>query len=419
MNDPAASIHLQRGIGFNHPNIASRFVLQQIQVVHRHGERSPISLAFPNKPFVGENKQLCASGSMLISQYLELTDSTFSINNKASTRPTFSGFRLIYDDRLESSNCKRGQLTEVGKESLFKLGSNLNQHYAKKLGLNDAPNPSEILVFSTDVPRAMESAQKLLQGMFPKWNPSSRGAPMIDIRVREDRNEFLYPNITGCKRLRRLLREMENKTIKLRKEEVERLEKLSEGITRPQLKEGALVNAVYDSISCYQPHGVSLPPQVTPEMGTLSESLMVGLWWDNFAKSHLLTKLGIGRLVADMVNHLQMKAQEKNSLKFVEYSGHDSTVAPILAAYEVFDHKWPPFASNIILELYKDTAPANPKDHNVENNHYVRMLYNNEALKIPGCQETAVEGGFLCPLSTFLALSKKVIPENYEEACKE
>ena len=33
------------------------------------------------------------------------------------------------------------------------------------------------------------------------------------------------------------------------------------------------------------------------------------------------------------------------------YSGHDTTIAPLLAAYGLLDEDWPPFASNIVIEL--------------------------------------------------------------------
>ena len=50
------------------------------------------------------------------------------------------------------------------------------------------------------------------------------------------------------------------------------------------------------------------------------------------------------------------------------YSGHDSTLMPLLVSLGIFDHKWPPFTADLTLELY--TTP--------EKDIYVKISYNNE-----------------------------------------
>lgn len=70
------------------------------------------------------------------------------------------------------------------------------------------------------------------------------------------------------------------------------------------------------------------------------------------------------------------------------YSGHDTTVAPILHTLGVFNGLAPPYASVILVELL-DT-----------NGLYVKISYHNDSssspypLTIPGCDH-------LCPLDKF------------------
>ena len=94
------------------------------------------------------------------------------------------------------------------------------------------------------------------------------------------------------------------------------------------------------------------------------------------------------------------------------FSGHDSTIAPLLVSYKVYDKRWPPFAANVIFELYE-----NKKAPQEEEKHFVRMLYNQRVQRLPECKEFATEDGTLCPLNAFLKFSESKIPKNFAEEC--
>jgi hypothetical protein len=64
-------------------------------------------------------------------------------------------------------------------------------------------------------------------------------------------------------------------------------------------------------------------------------------------------------------------------LKYALFSGHDTTVAPLLGLLGVFDGYWPPYASNVVFELLDDETAAERWS--------VRLLYNDRELTIPGC----------------------------------
>ncbi|CAN0385483.1 unnamed protein product, partial [Hapterophycus canaliculatus] len=44
--------------------------------------------------------------------------------------------------------------------------------------------------------------------------------------------------------------------------------------------------------------------------------------------------------------------------KFVLFSGHDTVVAPLLAALGAYDCRWPPYASHVAFELWSKPSPS-------------------------------------------------------------
>ena len=93
----------------------------------------------------------------------------------------------------------------------------------------------------------------------------------------------------------------------------------------------------------------------------------------------------------------------KSAVKMYLYSGHDTTLLPLLHVLDVFDGKWPPFAANITLELYE----------NEKKEAFVQTLYEGEPQLVPGCSDT------MCPMNEFkTAIGKFVMTEgDYQSQC--
>jgi acid phosphatase len=60
-----------------------------------------------------------------------------------------------------------------------------------------------------------------------------------------------------------------------------------------------------------------------------------------------ICRLGIGRFIGDVADRLQMTVDGEDDVRFALYSGHDNTLSPFLAAFNVFDSSQPPMASGI------------------------------------------------------------------------
>lgn len=77
----------------------------------------------------------------------------------------------------------------------------------------------------------------------------------------------------------------------------------------------------------------------------------------------------------------------KDTPNFLMLSGHDSTIAPLLTALQVFDKEWPNYASSVIFELRQGQS----KD-------FINILYRNPTevvnLTLPNCDFDCDFGSF-------------------------
>lgn len=84
---------------------------------------------------------------------------------------------------------------------------------------------------------------------------------------------------------------------------------------------------------------------------------------------------------------------DTGNYKFALFSGHDTTVQPFLAAVlkENWDQHWPAYASMVTIELYQAVAGG----------YLFRMVYNGEAMTIPGCPDTLCDVNILMSALAF------------------
>ena len=134
--------------------------------------------------------------------------------------------------------------------------------------------------------------------------------------------------------------------------------------------------------------------------------------------------------------------------KLSVFSGHDTVIAPVLAALGVYSGAlcyWPPYASRIVFELYRHSPPNDsmvengawsgastglrqlypssdstnsaveprafsPQQKSLYSRAFVRILFNGEEITegVPACSEGpsppshVLTGGRMCPLDSYL-----------------
>jgi len=69
-----------------------------------------------------------------------------------------------------------------------------------------------------------------------------------------------------------------------------------------------------------------------------------------------MQRLRIGPLLKDIVHKMKRKVNGSEGRKMFLYSAHDTTVASLLNTLEVFNDMPPPYASAVIMELWKNTS---------------------------------------------------------------
>lgn len=88
------------------------------------------------------------------------------------------------------------------------------------------------------------------------------------------------------------------------------------------------------------------------------------------------------------------EGEKYGDMKLSVFSGHDTVIAPVLAALGVYTEElcvWPPYASSIVFELWQDSkgaAPAAPSESSYKKISFVRVIYNGKDVSsaIPACK---------------------------------
>jgi len=392
--------------------------------------------------------------------------------------------RLHYEDRYRrpAGFCHAGQLTDLGRQRMWALGQRLRHLYVERLRFLPARyQPETVSVLSTEIPRAVESAQALVGGLFydgPDSTPHSvLHGPPVHIVVREERSEFLYPNIRQCPRLAALMADFRKAATDGHRDELVRLhEELRPHLLSASELGGRAATAadMYDALASARAHGVKLPPEVTPDLFRRVEQLAVHYWWTPYAQQKEAVRLGVGRVVNTLVNAMEVHVRHDRgeapllpapapppppaqrhltavdpdgglayaagpgislnlalpvvppapAQRLTVYSAHDSTVAPLLIALGAYDGQWPDFGSHVTLELLEVVGHpdrANIKASTAAPRHVVRLLYNHQPVAMAECAAAAAAAGLdatLCPYEQFRKIAAEYIPTDMRRECR-
>lgn len=103
------------------------------------------------------------------------------------------------------------------------------------------------------------------------------------------------------------------------------------------------------------------------------------------------SKLALGRIVYDIRTRIEYAINSTDYNNFVLYSGHDTTIMPLLAGIlgNNWDRKWANYASMVSIEIYNSSIEGN--------SDLFRIIYNGVQQQVPGCQKTG-----LCNISLLL-----------------
>jgi Histidine phosphatase superfamily (branch 2) len=428
----------------SHPKrVATKHRILQVHVIHRHGDRTPIT------PLI--NESMWESELIPEDMLAKLSDSTEIL--RASSKN---------DDNnpihLAAGKGPFGKLTKLGLLQMVELGTRLREELLieeeeEESDQSSATNipklfhschnpllPHKLQVFSTDFPRTIQSIQGTLLGLFPS-NDENDVIPKISIDVRHTAEMIPDPQP------RQTLEQMElEKLLSQQPHIVERdqsLLPLAQHMTqalKPWLAEGAFDVSFgiaedthqlqhkddHDTIETSNTHGLlrgsssakdkpkgilswaqlseitkclqvrnQLPPTITMDhQRTISDHTA---WrWMELLHHPRLVYLAMNAFTTRILTAMKQRCQVEDMTKMHEtqssphlilYSAHDSSLIGLLCAFRLErPTEWPEYASYLKIELLEvSTSPLSSSSEGSSSQevieYYVSFSLNGQVLR--------------------------------------
>ncbi len=404
-------------------DIAKNFKLQQVHVVARHGDRSPIHQQLGTYPVYYE----CGLNSSQVWRGLEdfkqprplRFDSTVVHSHQ---RPLYPG--------SAAKPCKNGMLTVEGFRQHKALGALLSARYSSHLFENSVSIQQvaeSIYVQSTDTRRTLHSAAAFMLGFLPdqrKWRQqvTLHVSPGVLLHAPAP---WVKPVFKTCKNFHSFAASQLWKTNYHQTELSQYMpffERLVYVFKQTSLKRLA-PREVFDSIVTRGCHVKDNPLPCSSENCldyNSANKLFEYIDWTfvNYNTPLAATLASIPFLrhslyetMLDVVNH------KPGAKKFLLSVGHDTTITQYLTALGISVDEWMPYATRVTFELWKSSQGS-------EKVSYVRVLLNGVPVTnqlVPWKrQESEMLHSELLPFTEwedFLLVGKYRDVESYDTEC--
>ncbi|KAM4046813.1 lysophosphatidic acid phosphatase type 6 isoform 1-T5 [Anomaloglossus baeobatrachus] len=369
------------------------YELKLVQVVFRHGARTPLKQ-------IPHSEQVEWSPTLL--ETPDHTQFNYRVTDLVGGPKPPSPFEERYRSHRLKGGSFPGQLTTIGMQQMFSLGARIRKDYVEEQTfLSPVFKASEVYVRSTNIVRNLESARCLLAGLYQQ-----RQEGPVTIVTAEAGNEILYPNYQGCKELKRLTSgrvTLASSQPKMKDD----LKKLQRDLHIESAKEVDFF-LLLDNLFAEQAHGFPFSAQYESHLQRSERRAIDILSYAMGSNNREAVRLSVGpflyALQSNMLETTRRSSDDPQPRKLFLYSTHDVTLIPLLEAFGIFDQKWPPYASDITLELYQ---------HRPSKEWFTRLSYNGKEQLVKGCRSG------LCPLDQFLnALADfPLSPDDYKRLC--
>ncbi|PSC67963.1 Lysophosphatidic acid phosphatase type 6 [Micractinium conductrix] len=402
------------------------------QVVFRHGARTPLGKRY--WPELGPKWDVC--GQAFDAVPVEVT------TEDGKPRPANPDDEKQINVRY-AGGCSKGELTLIGQEQAREFGRWLRWRYSMVYGLLPGSyQEGAVLGRTTNYSRTIATLQGVLSGLFPGTKQPIR------VHTTEEIDEILYSNIKSCRKLEQLMQqlhkqqkeELRHKGHPQHTEELQQRVRAALGL--PPDEKVHFVD-LHDAMTTMLTHAKEIPPGLRDEAvlrginhhATERFMLLIAPHPDT-GKDQEVLRLGMGVLMHTMVGRMEAAAAAAqagssqaaasgggapaggdaasassgvSSLpaaaapagganaaapaalppgqpRMFLYSGHDTSVMPLLAALGKRVENWPPYLSNLVLELWRRPSGG----------HYVKVLHNRSELPL-----TELCGSATCELQLF------------------
>lgn len=367
----------------------------------RHGDRAPLTQfsAHLTTPFCGLWKE---EDFALYAEYEKMLNS----ESKQNVLPdVLKRFRQL----PPNDKCRPGHLTMLGVVQLLRLGRMLRNIYEDIFPFDD--QSTEFFLYTTTFARTYQSGLAFLHGiMDPKI------ASELSFMGTENVN-FCSESWCRCPNFDKFngdfYHEQGEYYRKSGKHVIYTIEKMNH-----ILKTNVIMDAVmcFDSMMAYACHREPLPclangDCVTKDMLDMLNSFIIRRYFDLHTKiagsnKFFLEAFPIMARWQKLLDSLKEHAEKRS---FQYFSGHDVSIAPLLAVLGVFDGHIPPYASNLRVEMIEKIETSKM---------YLRFIYNGDDLtkRIKLCDGNLVQFGkyYLCDAEQFTKYIRQFLNTNFQ-----
>ncbi|KAF2756906.1 phosphoglycerate mutase-like protein [Pseudovirgaria hyperparasitica] len=372
--------------------------LQLVQVLLRHGERTPVSPRFQHTG-LPVYWPYCRAAKQLTSTVMATTDwKDFDLLKYRRRLETFgtddSPIVAVGPKGELDAVCQPGELTDKGRETTLALGKRLRSLYVDQLNFMPKLIADSDMIYlrATPIPRALESVQQAFWGMYP---PSARTAdfPPPTILTRTPSEETLFPNEGSCRRFAQLSRAFAQRTAE-RWNDSDDMAYLNKVIgkhmpaasPRVAVDSHPRLSGIMDTLNATLAHGsdTRLPSEFyDPKARAIIDKIAVEEWYSGYKESAEYRTVGIGALAGDIVARMVGSVEtvaatqgtdviknvrdattdpgNEKQIKLALSGCHDTTLAALLTSLGAFDgESWPPFTSHVAIELFRKNTPTTP-----------------------------------------------------------
>eukprot|EP00760_Papus_ankaliazontas_P038764 PhM_4_TR9280/c0_g1_i1/m.101394 len=319
------------------PPIGMHKQVVQVHYLHRHGDRAP---------------------SNAVPQYMSMPHVTFNCSLDVMQSVNVAGpkFRIATPPETSSyfGNCQLGQLTPLGGQQLFAVGTALRDLYGAAV-----LNPATSFVQVTGDPRTHRSAAALMDGAFG-GDKTTRRAVVPFAQCDGDREPLWQPH--HCPSFPPLVEKITSQR---------RFTEFQNTVVLPVVSEiAAAMNVtiadawlmynnsidVWGALYCHD-LGSEVPLDLRLRAVNLSQTYAYMMYTD-----HSLSSWSAAPFVNAVVPFLQsllLSSEDQSGhtharSTFVEWSGHDGTVQAVLAGLGIMPRDdWIPYAGHLRIEVWR------------------------------------------------------------------
>lgn len=390
------------------------FTLEQVIVVIRHGDRSPMGQNVYKKFKVTPDYCNIEPGRPPTRSDLAAFYKTISEDQIKLMR---QGWKLPMSPLPNSKVCGIAMLSQLGVVQHMHNGEILRKRYIKNNNFLSSPLHDRNLlrdnihVVTTTRTRTMQSAVALLYGLIPNFR-----LPEVQIHYSAS-DTFHLKHCEALSAMAPFIKKVQYQSYlgNRKKSSIKKLAKVFDMNDHP----GVLIDSFINGFLC---KGIQLPCNNGEciDLEDLNELID--------AEEHTTRELSlkspyvnqsmlIGQpLLEKLTNFMLRKLKRTTVPDFVLFSGHDTTLKILIRTLGITEYRWPPLGSRLVFELWSDAQGENA---------HIKILMNGKdyTLKTKPCIPVKEKGSravlSACPFKTFHDFVMSGIPLHFNQPTRQ